>query len=65
MRNSKLSGYRIARKHMCGVVMVETAIVLPVLLLLLFATAELGRLFYSYNTVNKIRPHHPAGASGK
>lgn len=43
-----------SRTHQRGVVMVEAAIVLPVLLLLLFATAELGRLFYSYNTVNKL-----------
>lgn len=42
------------RRRMHGAVMLETAIVLPVLLMLLMAIAELGRLFYSYNTVNKI-----------
>lgn len=44
----------VALARMRGVVMVETAIVLPVLLVLLLGTAELGRIFYSYNTVNKI-----------
>lgn len=44
----------IAPARMRGVVMVETAIVLPVLLVLLLGTAELGRVFYSYNTVNKV-----------
>lgn len=45
---------RTASRHAVrGVVMVETTIVLPVLLLLLFATAEIGRIFYNYNTVTK------------
>lgn len=52
LRFRPVSGTPRARQR--GLAMVEAAIVLPVLLLLLFATAELGRLFYSYNTVNKL-----------
>ena len=36
-----------------GAVAVELAVVLPVLLLLMTATAELGRLMYQYNTLTK------------
>jgi Flp pilus assembly protein TadG len=36
-----------------GVAAIEMAITLPVLLLLLVATAELGRAFYQYNTLSK------------
>ncbi|MGD2073373.1 MAG: TadE/TadG family type IV pilus assembly protein [Gammaproteobacteria bacterium] len=36
-----------------GVAAIEMAIALPVLLLLLVATAELGRAFYQYNTLAK------------
>ena len=36
-----------------GLAAVEAAIVLPVLLLLLLATGELGRAFYQYNTLTK------------
>lgn len=36
-----------------GVAAVEFAIVLPVLLLLMIATAELGRAFYQYDTLTK------------
>ena len=36
-----------------GTAMIEFAIALPVLLLLLFATAELGRMIGQYNTLTK------------
>ena len=36
-----------------GVAAVEFAIILPVLLLLMLATAEIGRLLYQYNTLTK------------
>lgn len=36
-----------------GAVLVETALVLPLLLLLLAASAELGRFIYTYNTLAK------------
>ena len=36
-----------------GVAAIEMAIALPVLLLLLVATAELGRAFYQYNTLTQ------------
>ena len=39
------------RQH--GIAMVEFAITLPLLLLLMFATAELGRLISQYNTLTK------------
>lgn len=43
----------VLRRRMRGAVMVETTIVLPVLLLLLFSTAEIGSIFYHYNTLTK------------
>ncbi|MGH8510623.1 MAG: TadE/TadG family type IV pilus assembly protein [Gammaproteobacteria bacterium] len=45
-----------ARKRMrqCGIATIEFAIVAPVLLLLMLATAELGRAFYTYNTLTKL-----------
>lgn len=36
-----------------GVVAVETVIVLPFMLLLMFAIGEIGRAFYQYNTLTK------------
>lgn len=36
-----------------GLAAVEAAIVLPLLLLLMLATGELGRAFYQYNTLTK------------
>ena len=39
------------RKDQQGVAMVEFAIALPLLLLLLFAVAEFGRMLYHYNTL--------------
>ena len=36
-----------------GIAMVEFAIVLPLLMLIMLGTAELGRAFYQYNTLNK------------
>lgn len=36
-----------------GLAMIELAIVLPVLLLLIMATAEMGRAFWQYNTLTK------------
>lgn len=40
-------------KHSRGAVLAEAAIVLPIFLLLLGATAEFGRFFYTYNTLAK------------
>jgi Flp pilus assembly protein TadG len=39
--------------HQRGVASIEMAIALPVLLLLLVATAELGRAFYQYNALTQ------------
>ncbi len=36
-----------------GIAMVEFVVVLPLLLILLMATAEFGRMFYHYNTLTK------------
>lgn len=36
-----------------GIAIVEATVVLPVLLLLFLAICELGRAFYTYNTLNK------------
>ncbi len=36
-----------------GIALVEFVIVLPLLLILLMATAEFGRMFYHYNTLTK------------
>lgn len=41
-----------ARRHR-GIVVVEAAIVLPVVLLLMLAVAEVGRALYQYNTLQK------------
>ena len=40
-------------KNQRGLAAVEFAIVLPVMLFLMLATAELGRAFYQYNTLSK------------
>ena len=40
-------------RHQRGLVVVELAIVLPLLVLIMFATAELGRALYQYNTLTK------------
>ena len=37
-----------------GIAAIEMAITLPVLLLLLVGTAELGRAFYQYNELTKL-----------
>ena len=44
---------KIAWRECRGIATVEFAIVAPVLLLLMLATAELGRLAYQYNTLTK------------
>ena len=36
-----------------GLVVVELAILLPLIILIMFATAELGRAFYQYTTLTK------------
>lgn len=41
------------KRHQYGLAAVEMTLVLPVLLLLLLATAEIGRLLYQYNTLTK------------
>ena len=40
-------------KNQRGLAAVEFAIVLPVMLFLMLATAEFGRVFYQYNTLTK------------
>ncbi|WP_010321903.1 TadE/TadG family type IV pilus assembly protein [Marinobacterium stanieri] len=42
-----------SRKRQRGLAAVEMTIVLPVLLLLMLATAEIGRMLYQYNTLTK------------
>lgn len=42
------------RIRQCGIATIEFAIAVPVLLLLMLATAELGRAFYTYNTLTKL-----------
>lgn len=49
MLNCHIKGIRKQR----GVAMVEFAIVVPIFILLLMATAEVGRAFYQYNTLTK------------
>lgn len=39
------------RQH--GLAIVEAAIILPLLLMVMLAVGELGRVFYEYNTLNK------------
>jgi len=48
----KRSGSHV-QKAQSGVAIIEFTITLPVLLLLLFAGAEVGRLLYQYNTLTK------------
>jgi Flp pilus assembly protein TadG len=45
--------YFFGKSRQRGLAASEFVIVLPVVLLLLFATAELGRAFYQYNTLTK------------
>ncbi|MBV1786952.1 pilus assembly protein [Marinobacterium sp. D7] len=42
-----------ARRRQRGLAAVEMTLVLPVLLLLMLATAEIGRMLYQYNTLTK------------
>jgi Flp pilus assembly protein TadG len=42
-----------APRHSRGLATIEFAICAPLLLLLMFATAEIGRLLYQYNTLTK------------
>ncbi len=42
-----------SKKPERGIATIEFAIVAPVLLLLMLATAELGRAFFTYNTLHK------------
>ncbi len=44
---------KIAQRECKGIATVEFAICAPLLLLLMLATAELGRLVYQYNTLTK------------
>ncbi|MEJ2115423.1 MAG: pilus assembly protein, partial [Gammaproteobacteria bacterium] len=39
--------------HQGGLAAVEFVVILPILLLLMLASAELGRAFYQYNTLTK------------
>ncbi len=43
----------IQLKKMTGIALVEVTIILPVLFLLMIASAEAGRLLYSYNSLTK------------
>lgn len=49
MRNPE----RSTRRHQRGLAAVEMTLVMPVLLLLMLATAEIGRMLYQYNTLTK------------
>ncbi|WP_417534628.1 TadE/TadG family type IV pilus assembly protein [Marinobacterium stanieri] len=40
-------------QHQTGLAVVEVTLVLPVLLILMLATAEIGRVLYQYNTLTK------------
>lgn len=51
-RNSIKNG-RTTNSKQQGFAAVELTIILPFLLLLIFATAEFGRLLYQYNALNK------------
>ena len=44
---------QFSRSHCQGLVMVEVTIMLPLMLVLFMATAELGRALYTYNTLTK------------
>jgi Flp pilus assembly protein TadG len=46
-------GRSISRGSSRGIAMLELLLVLPVLIMLVMATAELGRAFMQYNTLNK------------
>ena len=43
----------IQTKSQRGIAVIEFALILPVLMVLLLATAEFGRAFYQYNTLTK------------
>ncbi|MBA4501416.1 TadE/TadG family type IV pilus assembly protein [Marinobacterium marinum] len=43
----------IAMRHQKGLAVVEITLVLPLLLLLMLATAEIGRMLYQYNTLTQ------------
>lgn len=42
------------KRNQQGLAVVEMTLVLPVLLLLIFATAEFSRMLYQYNTLTKV-----------
>ncbi len=44
---------RVQTKSQKGIAVIEFALILPVLMVLLLATAEFGRAFYQYNTLTK------------
>lgn len=49
-----LATYRVVgRRHERGLAAVEFAILLPLVLLIMLATAELGRALFQYNTLTK------------
>jgi len=45
---------KMPRKIACGLAVVEFTILLPILLLMMLAVAELGRAFYQYTQLEKI-----------
>ncbi len=62
--NGCRSGLANARRHSRGVATVEAAIAIPLLLLLIFATVEVGRAFVQYTILaNSVRnaARHAAG----
>lgn len=42
------------KQHQHGLAAIEMTLILPILLLLFFATTEFSRLLYQYNTLNKM-----------
>ena len=50
----RLGRIRARRRHQRGAVLAETAIVLPLLLALILATAEFSNAFWQYSTLTKM-----------
>ncbi|MBL0419590.1 pilus assembly protein [Ramlibacter sp. AW1] len=48
-----MNAMKSIKQHQAGVALVEFALILPLLLILSFATVEFGRALYQFNTVAK------------